>query len=111
MACQLSPRTAPTPLRLTPIGRAVVVVTLVALAFALLSVAQLATRAGAADPFDPGSSVATYDWVVQPGDTLWEIARTVEPGSDPRDTVARLVELNDLPSSSVVAGQTLLIPA
>jgi LysM repeat protein len=99
------------PVRLTTMGRAVVVALLVVAALTLFSVAQLAARAVAADPAEPASSISTTEWVVQPGETLWEVAQTVDPGSDPRDTVARLVELNDLSSSSVVAGQTLIIPA
>jgi hypothetical protein len=92
-------------------GRAVVIALLVVAAMALLSAAQLAARAVAADPAAPAPSVSTAEWVVQPGETLWEVAQTVDPEGDPRDLVARLVELNDLPSSSVVAGQTLIIPA
>ena len=50
-------------------------------------------------------------WVVQPGETLWVIAERLDPTTDPRETVARIVAMNDLPSSSVLAGQELLIPA
>lgn len=31
-------------------------------------------------------------YVVQPGDTLWDIARTVAPGADPRTLVSELAE-------------------
>jgi LysM repeat protein len=48
---------------------------------------------------------------VQPGETLWSIAQRVAPGSDPRDTVARIVAMNDLSDSSVVAGQQIFVPA
>lgn len=30
-------------------------------------------------------------YVVQPGDTFWDIARTLRPGGDPRPVVTRLV--------------------
>ena len=48
--------------------------------------------------------------MVQPGETLWVIAERVDPETDPRETVARIVAMNDLPSSSVVAGQELVVP-
>ena len=49
--------------------------------------------------------------MVQPGETLWVIAERLDPDADPRETVARIVAMNDLPSSSVLVGQELLIPA
>jgi LysM repeat protein len=48
--------------------------------------------------------------VVLPGETLWGIARQVAPGDDPRDTVARIVEFNSLPTTAVHAGQRLALP-
>lgn len=95
--------------RLTPRGRVVVVVLVAIVSFGLFSLLQLASSAIAADPGD-GTTVPTSEWVVQPGESLWDIAQTVEPETDPRDTVARIVQLNDLPDSGVVAGRTLLIP-
>lgn len=50
-------------------------------------------------------------WVVQPGETLWMIAERIAPNTDPRETVARIVAMNDLPDSSVLVGQELQIPA
>ena len=97
--------------RLTLRGRVLVVLVLALAGFALVSLGQIASNALAADQSAPASSVSTTEWVVQPSETLWQIAETVEPDTDPRDTVARIVLLNDLPDSSVVAGQTLLIPA
>jgi LysM domain len=49
--------------------------------------------------------------VVQPGETLWQIATRVAPGSDPRTTVHRIEELNGLPTATVSAGQRLYVPA
>jgi hypothetical protein len=61
---------------------------------------------------DSSSSVpsAQRSLVVQPGQTLWGIARAVEPGSDPRSTVERLIELNALPGAEVDAGRILVLP-
>ena len=44
------------------------------------------------------------------GDTLWDIAATIDPQSDPRDLVFELMHLNDLPTAELSRGQELLIP-
>lgn len=94
--------------RLTRRGRLVLVVLVAAMAFALLSLVQVAAQAG--DGSGDAGAAGTA-WVVQPGETLWVIAERVDPGTDPRETVARIVAMNDLPSASVVAGQELVVPA
>jgi nucleoid-associated protein YgaU len=55
----------------------------------------------------PGGPGAVY--VVQPGDTFWDIARRLEPTEDPRPLVTRLVAEHG--SSSLVAGERLHLPA
>jgi hypothetical protein len=96
---------------LTHRGRLVLIIALMLVGFMVVSLGRAATDAVAADPAAPQSGVATTEWVVQPGETLWAIAESVAPDADPRDTIARIVSLNDLPESSVQAGQTLRIPA
>lgn len=49
--------------------------------------------------------------VVRPGDTLWGIARQVEPGIDPRETVHRIAEANGVDPGALFPGQALVIPA
>ena len=49
--------------------------------------------------------------VVTAGDTLWGLASRLEPGSDPREVVARLVEANTLHGASIEPGQVLILPA
>jgi hypothetical protein len=46
--------------------------------------------------------------VVQPGDTLWSIARRLDPEADPRPLVDRLVALNGV--VAVAPGQRLVLP-
>ena len=105
------PPSAPSsPLRLTRRGRwaLLLVVTLVAsLAWALTTLGPVSadTDTGA------GAPSVSSTWVVQPGETLWVIAERVDPDTDPRETVARIVAMNDLPDSSVLVGQELQIPA
>jgi LysM repeat protein len=53
---------------------------------------------------------ATGHVVVQPGESLWSVAREVAPQADPRETVLRLRELNHLSSDSVEVGQALVVP-
>ncbi|MGH3520533.1 MAG: LysM peptidoglycan-binding domain-containing protein [Haloechinothrix sp.] len=47
---------------------------------------------------------------VLPGQTLWDVATTYAPGSDPRAVVRRIAELNGLTSDSVPAGYPLSVP-
>ena len=54
----------------------------------------------------PGAPAAVY--VVQPGDTFWEIARRLDPTGDPRPLVARLVAAHGSPV--LVPGQRLALP-
>jgi hypothetical protein len=108
----VAPATRPaSSIHLTHRGRLVLIIALVLVGFTLVSLGRAATEAIAADPSVPQSGVSTTEWVVQPGETLWAIAESVAPDTDPRDTIARIVQLNDLPGSSVQAGQTLRIPA
>ncbi len=75
---------------------------------ALSAAGMLAGRAGAGGTQEP--SFRTH--VVEPGETLWEIAGAiVGPQEDPRPVVYRLVEVNDLGSAAIRAGQRLRLPA
>ena len=47
-------------------------------------------------------------YVVQPGDTFWDIARRLEPSGDPRPLVARLVAAHGSPG--LVAGDRVALP-
>ena len=55
----------------------------------------------------PGAPAAVY--VVQPGDTFWDIARRLDPAGDPRPLVARLVAAHGSPV--LVPGERLALPA
>jgi nucleoid-associated protein YgaU len=93
------------PLRLTRRGRAVVVGLLLNLAVAG---AGALTLAGSSAPADRPAATSTV--VVQPGDTLWSIARDLDPTGDPRRALAELKELNDLRGSTIEVGRQLLLP-
>lgn len=87
---------------------AVLLVALLAIGAVRLVAGVLGTDAAPAAPsaaalVQPPASV----YVVQPGDTLWSIARRVAPGSDPRAVVDRLSARNGGPG--LVVGQQLTL--
>ena len=58
-----------------------------------------------------GPEPVTADYQVRSGDTLWSIAEQVAPAdSDVRAVVAEIRGLNDLDSSLIRPGQSLLVP-
>jgi nucleoid-associated protein YgaU len=60
---------------------------------------------------EAGMPVVVDEVVVQSGDTLWGIASTASaPGEDVRETIARIMELNGLSSSTIRPGQRLVVP-
>jgi LysM repeat protein len=58
----------------------------------------------------PERSVVRH-YVVQRGDSLWSIARTVQPSADPRIVVEEIQRVNGLPGPTVVPGERLSVPA
>ncbi len=82
-------------------SRLLIVVMALAAIFLLFS-----TRVQADEP------LVLTEQVVMQGDTLWDIAAAIsEPGEDIRATMSEIRQINDMSSSSLRAGQTLLIPA
>jgi LysM domain len=60
----------------------------------------------------PARGAAAGDrYVVQRGDTLWSIAVSRAPGSDPRPVVQAIADANRVDAGSLVPGQVLVIPA
>ncbi len=57
-----------------------------------------------------GPESATVDYRVQAGDTLWTIAAEVAPDEDTRGVISEIRHLNDLDTSLIVPGQTLVVP-
>lgn len=94
------------PLRLTRRGRLAVVLLLAVLALVAFSLGRVSTAAST----DQRSRLPVRTVVVQPGETLWQVAQQVAPGVDPRVTVDRIIELNALPGAAVAAGQQIAVP-
>ena len=92
------------PLKLTRRGRLVVI------GFALALVASLSVfgrGVGSAEAVDPAAAQIV---VVQPGQTLWSIARDLDPSADPRSVIEALKEVNHLEGQVVRPGQALTVP-
>jgi hypothetical protein len=91
--------------RLTRRGRALarVLATVLVVAVFLLVAPGLARGDG------PDRPAPRVTYVVQPGDTLWSIARRVAPGQDPRPVVDGLIEANGV-RGGLQTGQELSIP-
>ncbi len=74
-----------------------------------LSIGALAAQAGAGAPERPGPA-RTY--VVQPGETVWDVAeRVAGPSADPRPVVDALIARNRLTNAIVRPGQVLVLPS
>jgi LysM repeat protein len=59
-----------------------------------------------------GPEPATVDYRVRSGDTLWTIAEEVAPeDNDVRGVISEIRHLNELDSSMIIPGETLLVPA
>jgi Tfp pilus assembly protein FimV len=101
-------RPAPVPAaRLTRRGRLLLslVVLLAAVAGAVLMTGGPVALAGT-----DREPVTHRQVTVAPGQTLWQIAERAAPGSDPRETVQRILDLNGLRTAQVQAGTALLLP-
>lgn len=103
-----TPRTATkAPIRLTTRGRVAVFFLLSVVTLILVMLAMGGTTADAAAR---SAGPATITITVQPGESLWTIAKHLDSQGDPRAMVQRLAELNDLHGTSVTAGQALIVP-
>jgi len=80
-----------------------------AFAIVLVVAVFLLVAPGLARGDGPDRPPPRVTYVVEPGDTLWSIARRVAPGRDPRPVVDGLIEVNDL-RGGLQAGQELSIP-
>jgi Tfp pilus assembly protein FimV len=78
------------------------------LAIVAIVAAVLLVVPGLAKGDGPERPAPRVHYVVQPGDTLWSIARRVAPGRDPRPVVDGMVEANDL-HGGLQAGQELVV--
>jgi len=96
-------------LRLTQRGRGVL--TFLAATPLVIAAFVFALNGGGATASLEGSTVPFEYVTVEAGQSLWQLAEDLAPQSDPRDVIAQLVQLNQLETADVYAGQELAIPA
>lgn len=104
-----------TRLHLTRRGRVVLTtlaaLPLVAVALVVALNGGIAAAEGASAAGAGGTQAVDFEYVtIQPGQSLWQLAVSLAPTSDPRDVIAEIVSLNQLSSDSVQAGQRLALP-
>lgn len=105
-----TPAAVPDRISLTRRGRLLLVglpITLMVATLILLG-AFLTSQAQAGD--GPSQAAPTIDVTVAAGETLWGLASSYAPDRDTRDVVAEIVELNNLRTSVVQAGQSISVP-
>ena len=94
------------PVRLTRLGRIVVLLAVLAMAFA-----AFALLGGPAVSTGQTHHAAQHTVVVRGGETLWDIASRIAPGEDPRVVIGDIVDLNNLSDAgSIRVGQELYVP-
>ena len=99
---------------ITAITPARVVVLLTAIIVSLVLLLAISVHADAGDATGAGDTArvaGSVTYVVQGGDTLWDIAVDHTPaGDDVRELVHDIKAMNELDSSMILVGQVLEIP-
>lgn len=103
----MSIATAPTRLRITRRGRAVLSFLVAAPIVAVILGLALAGGEATATSGPAEIPVVT----VEAGQDLWQLAEMIAPEANPADVVADILAINELRGASVMPGQTLVIPA
>lgn len=104
-------RSTQRPLTLTRRGRLLLVGLPIALSVAaLILLGAFLTSQAQAGESAPTSS-QTLEVNIAAGESLWDLAVQYAPERDPRDVVAEMVELNNLGTSVIQAGQRISIPS
>ena len=101
---------APRPVRLTRRGRITVAVMATLVAGGLCVAGATAAQAASGATAARGSAGAAGQVVVQPGQTLWSIARHADPGADTQTIVQQMVQVNRLAGPDIAPGQHLWVP-
>jgi hypothetical protein len=100
---------ATVPLRLTRRGRVVVAVA-AALLLAALSLVIAVSAQATNHPVARAAQQNLTQVTVRPGQSLWSVAESADPGADTRAVIQQIVELNGLSGAVVFAGQRLWVP-
>jgi predicted secreted Zn-dependent protease len=74
-------------------------------------VAAISFFSGQAATAGSDSVKTTFTYVtVHSGESLWQLAGELAPNEDPRDWIAKVVDLNALTSAEVAPGQRIALP-
>ena len=103
-----TPKIAAPRLRLTQRGRSLLVAVI---AGPLVIAAMIFALNGGEATASLGGPDVPFQYVtVSSGESLWQLAGQLAPTADPREVIEQIVQLNQLTSSDVFAGQELAIP-
>jgi cell division protein FtsN len=97
-------------LRLTRRGRVVVAI---AAALLVTVISLLVAGVAQATNHGPAPRAARQNLVqvvVHPGQSLWSVAESADPGQDTRAVIQQIIDLNSLNGDTVFAGQQLWVP-
>lgn len=78
---------------------------------AIISMVVAALLLLASAVYASGDPIATVDYRVESGDSLWSIAAEHVPQRDVRETIGVIRTLNDLDGSLIFPGQVLELPS
>lgn len=87
---------------------ALVLTVLILVAWAALRGVGVALPLAGSEPSTSMAPVASSTYVVQPGETLWSVARRLDPDGDPRPVVDRLAAANG--GAQIRAGEVIVLP-
>ena len=95
---------------LTRRGRVLAVLVFAAVLLGAFSLGRTASEAAGPFPVAATTADVVQHTTVEPGDSLWSVARRVAPDNDPRQVVEQIRRLNDLTGADIRVGQQLLLP-
>ena len=81
-----------------------------ALLLAALSLVIAASAQATNHPVARAAQQNLTQVTVRPGQSLWSVAESADPGADTRVVIQQIVELNGLTGAVVFAGQRLWVP-
>jgi hypothetical protein len=93
---------------LTRRGQLVLIALVAVVALAVAGLLMSRTGGTATERPEP---VGQRSIVVQPGQTLWSIAKDVAPDRDIREVIYEIRRINGLDNAMVRSGQTLVLPS
>jgi LysM repeat protein len=106
VSAEVTQRASSRPLQLTGRGRRLVLALVVLVS---LVVAVFFASSSAATE-NPGSAQPTHVIVVQPGQTLWQIAAPLAGDGEVPEMIDQIMSLNNLSDEGVSVGQRLRVP-